>query len=109
MPGAATLVGAGALLLLSELEGKKYSSSVTQLVFNIVSCCGQLEELRASECALRVRVKSLTSELALLRRGLDNLSVYNIFAFSLFYLFTCYADATIYLLSACLLCVSAAE
>ncbi|XP_040007361.1 centrosomal protein CCDC61 isoform X1 [Xiphias gladius] len=35
----------------------------------------QLEELRASECALRVRVKSLTSELALLRRGLDNLSV----------------------------------
>uniref|UniRef100_A0A1A8G357 Centrosomal protein CCDC61 n=1 Tax=Nothobranchius korthausae TaxID=1143690 RepID=A0A1A8G357_9TELE len=29
----------------------------------------QLEELRASECALRVRVKSLTSELALLRRG----------------------------------------
>ncbi|XP_030009598.1 centrosomal protein CCDC61 isoform X1 [Sphaeramia orbicularis] len=35
----------------------------------------QLEELRASECALRVRVKSLTSELGLLRRGLDNLSV----------------------------------
>ncbi|XP_035999194.1 coiled-coil domain-containing protein 61 isoform X3 [Fundulus heteroclitus] len=35
----------------------------------------QLEELRASECALRVRVKSLTNELALLRRGLDNLSV----------------------------------
>ncbi|XP_054899511.1 centrosomal protein CCDC61 isoform X1 [Poeciliopsis prolifica] len=35
----------------------------------------QLEELRASECALRVRVKSLTSELAFLRRGLDNLSV----------------------------------
>ncbi|XP_029376111.1 centrosomal protein CCDC61 isoform X1 [Echeneis naucrates] len=35
----------------------------------------QLEELRASECALRVRVKSLTSELALLRRGLDTLSV----------------------------------
>ncbi|KAK2881877.1 centrosomal protein CCDC61 isoform X2 [Channa argus] len=34
----------------------------------------QLEELRASECALRVRVKSLTNELALLRRGLDNLS-----------------------------------
>ncbi|KAM4727005.1 centrosomal protein CCDC61 isoform 2-T2 [Anableps anableps] len=29
----------------------------------------QLEELRASECALRVRVKSLTGELALLRRG----------------------------------------
>uniref|UniRef100_A0A7N9AYV1 Centrosomal protein CCDC61 n=1 Tax=Mastacembelus armatus TaxID=205130 RepID=A0A7N9AYV1_9TELE len=29
----------------------------------------QLEELRASERALRVRVKSLTSELALLRRG----------------------------------------
>uniref|UniRef100_A0AAX7V1C0 Centrosomal protein CCDC61 n=1 Tax=Astatotilapia calliptera TaxID=8154 RepID=A0AAX7V1C0_ASTCA len=29
----------------------------------------QLEELRASECALRVRVKSLTNELALLRRG----------------------------------------
>lgn len=29
----------------------------------------QLEELRASECALRVRVKSLTSELAILRRG----------------------------------------
>uniref|UniRef100_A0AAQ5YQT5 Centrosomal protein CCDC61 n=1 Tax=Amphiprion ocellaris TaxID=80972 RepID=A0AAQ5YQT5_AMPOC len=29
----------------------------------------QLEELRSSECALRVRVKSLTSELALLRRG----------------------------------------
>ncbi|XP_044079317.1 centrosomal protein CCDC61 isoform X2 [Siniperca chuatsi] len=35
----------------------------------------QLEELRASECALRVRVKSLTNELGLLRRGLDNLSV----------------------------------
>ncbi|XP_060911510.1 centrosomal protein CCDC61 isoform X1 [Labrus mixtus] len=35
----------------------------------------QLEELRASECTLRVRVKSLTNELALLRRGLDNLSV----------------------------------
>ncbi|XP_070839798.1 centrosomal protein CCDC61 isoform X5 [Chaetodon trifascialis] len=35
----------------------------------------QLEELRASECALRVRVKSLTNELALLRRGLDILSV----------------------------------
>ncbi|XP_022618444.1 coiled-coil domain-containing protein 61 isoform X2 [Seriola dumerili] len=35
----------------------------------------QLEELRASECALRVRVKSLTSELALLRRGLDTLSI----------------------------------
>ncbi|XP_076607432.1 centrosomal protein CCDC61 isoform X7 [Chaetodon auriga] len=29
----------------------------------------QLEELRASECALRLRVKSLTNELALLRRG----------------------------------------
>ncbi|KAM9788354.1 centrosomal protein CCDC61 [Neosynchiropus ocellatus] len=29
----------------------------------------QLEELRESECALRVRVKSLTNELALLRRG----------------------------------------
>ncbi|XP_068187275.1 centrosomal protein CCDC61 isoform X2 [Antennarius striatus] len=29
----------------------------------------QLDELRASECALRVRVKSLTNELALLRRG----------------------------------------
>uniref|UniRef100_A0A8C5E732 Centrosomal protein CCDC61 n=1 Tax=Gouania willdenowi TaxID=441366 RepID=A0A8C5E732_GOUWI len=29
----------------------------------------QLEELRASECALRVRVKSLTNELAILRRG----------------------------------------
>ncbi|XP_017291038.1 coiled-coil domain-containing protein 61 isoform X2 [Kryptolebias marmoratus] len=29
----------------------------------------QLEELKASECALRVRVKSLTNELALLRRG----------------------------------------
>uniref|UniRef100_A0A1A7XGY6 Centrosomal protein CCDC61 n=2 Tax=Iconisemion striatum TaxID=60296 RepID=A0A1A7XGY6_9TELE len=29
----------------------------------------QVEELRASECALRVRVKSLTNELALLRRG----------------------------------------
>ncbi|XP_028452115.1 centrosomal protein CCDC61 isoform X2 [Perca flavescens] len=29
----------------------------------------QFEELRASECALRVRVKNLTSELALLRRG----------------------------------------
>ncbi|KAM9846782.1 centrosomal protein CCDC61 [Aulostomus maculatus] len=29
----------------------------------------QLEELRASECALRGRVKTLTSELALLRRG----------------------------------------
>ncbi|XP_074467602.1 centrosomal protein CCDC61 isoform X1 [Sebastes fasciatus] len=35
----------------------------------------QFEELRASECALRVRVKSLTSELALLRRGLDILSI----------------------------------
>ncbi|XP_044227744.1 centrosomal protein CCDC61 isoform X1 [Thunnus albacares] len=35
----------------------------------------QLEELRSSECALRVRVKSLTNELAILRRGLDNLSV----------------------------------
>ncbi|XP_029925130.1 centrosomal protein CCDC61 isoform X1 [Myripristis murdjan] len=35
----------------------------------------QLEELRASECALRIRVKSLTNELALLRRGLDNLSI----------------------------------
>ncbi|XP_062262242.1 centrosomal protein CCDC61 isoform X2 [Platichthys flesus] len=34
----------------------------------------QLEELRESECALRVRVKNLTSELAVLRRGLDNLS-----------------------------------
>ncbi|XP_055004209.1 centrosomal protein CCDC61 [Boleophthalmus pectinirostris] len=29
----------------------------------------QFEELRASECALRARVKSLTNELALLRRG----------------------------------------
>lgn len=29
----------------------------------------QLEKLRASECALRVRVKSLTGELAILRRG----------------------------------------
>ncbi|KAM6907450.1 centrosomal protein CCDC61 isoform 2-T2 [Xenentodon cancila] len=29
----------------------------------------QLDELRASECALRIRVKSLTSELASLRRG----------------------------------------
>ncbi|XP_044227745.1 centrosomal protein CCDC61 isoform X2 [Thunnus albacares] len=29
----------------------------------------QLEELRSSECALRVRVKSLTNELAILRRG----------------------------------------
>lgn len=29
----------------------------------------QLEELRSSECALRIRVKSLTNELALLRRG----------------------------------------
>lgn len=38
----------------------------------------QLEELRASELALRVRVKSLTSELALLRRGLDNLVEYSI-------------------------------
>ncbi|XP_069556594.1 centrosomal protein CCDC61 isoform X1 [Brachyistius frenatus] len=35
----------------------------------------QLEELRASECVLRVRVKNLTTELTLLRRGLDNLSV----------------------------------
>ncbi|XP_055082356.1 centrosomal protein CCDC61 isoform X1 [Periophthalmus magnuspinnatus] len=35
----------------------------------------QFEELRASECALRARVKSLTNELAMLRRGLDNLSV----------------------------------
>ncbi|XP_061595932.1 centrosomal protein CCDC61 isoform X2 [Cololabis saira] len=29
----------------------------------------QLDELRASECALRIRVKNLTSELAILRRG----------------------------------------
>ncbi|KAM4619997.1 centrosomal protein CCDC61 isoform 2-T2 [Polymixia lowei] len=29
----------------------------------------QLEELRASECALRIRVKSLSTELAFLRRG----------------------------------------
>ncbi|XP_037323712.2 centrosomal protein CCDC61 isoform X3 [Pungitius pungitius] len=29
----------------------------------------QFEDLRASECALRIRVKTLTSELALLRRG----------------------------------------
>ncbi|XP_012989884.1 coiled-coil domain-containing protein 61 isoform X3 [Esox lucius] len=35
----------------------------------------QLEELRASERALRIRVKSLTNELALLRRGLVNLSI----------------------------------
>nr|XP_046163286.1 centrosomal protein CCDC61-like isoform X2 [Oncorhynchus gorbuscha] len=35
----------------------------------------QLEELRASERALRIRVKSLTNELALLRRGLVNLSM----------------------------------
>ncbi|KAM3868897.1 centrosomal protein CCDC61 [Diretmus argenteus] len=35
----------------------------------------QCEELRASECALRIRVKSLTNELALLRRGLDTLSI----------------------------------
>ncbi|XP_067087884.1 centrosomal protein CCDC61-like isoform X1 [Osmerus mordax] len=35
----------------------------------------QLEELRASERSLRIRVKSLTNELALLRRGLDNLSI----------------------------------
>ncbi|XP_034406640.1 coiled-coil domain-containing protein 61 isoform X2 [Cyclopterus lumpus] len=35
----------------------------------------QFDDLRASECALRVRVKSLTSELALLRRGLDILSI----------------------------------
>ncbi|XP_072230797.1 centrosomal protein CCDC61 isoform X3 [Leuresthes tenuis] len=34
----------------------------------------QLEELRASECALRVRVKSLTNELALLRRGVTPVS-----------------------------------
>ncbi|XP_049896707.1 centrosomal protein CCDC61 isoform X4 [Epinephelus moara] len=34
----------------------------------------QLEELRASECTLRVRVKSLTSELALLRRGVTPVS-----------------------------------
>lgn len=47
-----------------------------------------MEELRASECALRVRVKSLTNELALLRRGLDNLSVYYIFTFSLFHSFS---------------------
>ncbi|XP_040007364.1 centrosomal protein CCDC61 isoform X3 [Xiphias gladius] len=36
----------------------------------------QLEELRASECALRVRVKSLTSELALLRRGVTPVSAH---------------------------------
>ncbi|XP_024118722.1 coiled-coil domain-containing protein 61 isoform X4 [Oryzias melastigma] len=36
----------------------------------------QLEELRASECALRVRVKSLTNELALLRRGLTPVSAH---------------------------------
>ncbi|XP_031428237.1 centrosomal protein CCDC61 isoform X2 [Clupea harengus] len=34
----------------------------------------QLEELRASERALRIRVKSLTNELALLRRGLTPVS-----------------------------------
>ncbi|XP_044079320.1 centrosomal protein CCDC61 isoform X5 [Siniperca chuatsi] len=34
----------------------------------------QLEELRASECALRVRVKSLTNELGLLRRGVTPVS-----------------------------------
>lgn len=37
-----------------------------------------MEELRASELALRVRVKSLTSELALLRRGLDYSVVYSV-------------------------------
>lgn len=42
----------------------------------------QLEELRASENALRFRVKNLTGELELLRRGLDNLSVYYTFTFS---------------------------
>ncbi|KAJ7995932.1 hypothetical protein DPEC_G00231830 [Dallia pectoralis] len=35
----------------------------------------QLDELRASERSLRIRVKSLTNELALLRRGLVNLTV----------------------------------
>ncbi|XP_062414259.1 centrosomal protein CCDC61 isoform X2 [Pungitius pungitius] len=35
----------------------------------------QFEDLRASECALRIRVKTLTSELALLRRGLDKLII----------------------------------
>ncbi|XP_068572453.1 centrosomal protein CCDC61 isoform X3 [Cebidichthys violaceus] len=34
----------------------------------------QFEELRASECALRVRVKNLTSELVLLRRGVTPVS-----------------------------------
>lgn len=53
--------------------------------------------MRASECALRVRVKSLTNELALLRRGLDNLSVYFIFTFYLFIYFL----QTILLISEC--------
>lgn len=44
--------------------------------------CWQLEELRASENALRFRVKNLTGELELLRRGLDNLSVYYTFPFT---------------------------
>ncbi|KAG7515840.1 hypothetical protein JOB18_016989 [Solea senegalensis] len=35
----------------------------------------EVQELRASERALRLHVKSLTSELVSLRRGLDNLSV----------------------------------
>lgn len=46
--------------------------------YQLSSILDQLEELRASELALRVRVKSLTSELALLRRGLGSLMVYSI-------------------------------
>lgn len=72
-------------------------------------CPGQLEELRASENALRFRVKSLTSELELLRRGLDNLSVYYIFTLSLFHSFNYnlerLSQTPIYLLCAHFLCV----
>lgn len=87
--------------------------------FNIFSPSPvQLDELKASECALRLRVKTLTNELALLRRGLDNLSVYYIFSFSLSSIHLQYGVkmwnpdliyAFISKFSPHLLCVSAAE
>lgn len=93
MPGAAAPNGAGGPLLLLKLVSLKNICFLLSLLLYVVltllpPCSDQLEELRASECALRVRVKSLTSELALLRRGLDNLSVYYIFSFLLFHSFT---------------------
>lgn len=85
MSGAATASGAGdaSLFFLTCVTPPFKNKSVG---FNFFLFPFQLEELRASECALRVRVKSLTNELALLRRGLDNLSVYYIFTFSLSYI-----------------------